>query len=637
MGRTGAFLASSLISLKGDYYTLSKSLGGGLAKVAATLIRRSQYRWEFSLLHSSTFAEDEFSCQLALKTLDLLEDQDGAAYRRIRTLGETLYGILERLRQDYPDVIAAVRGTGLMLGIEFADQAMAYSRILRTTAHVQSLGYLIAGYLLRAASIRVAPCASNPNVVRIEPSMYLDDAELARIDAALRQVCTILRQQDTLHLVFPLIGAQRPCPRTEIRDFRTSGEVAAPLPPVRTVRKVAFINHLISPEWLVQAEPALAGLTPEELRTFVLKMAVDKRTAPFDPVRIRSPLGAAVDFILYPLCVVSEQMVGYLTGGELDGIRKDIQERLDTAKADGCEVAGLGMYTSIVTNNATALQTDGIAVTSGNALTIAMGLQAVEQISIDAGIELQGATLVMVGAAGNIAATYAALLAQRVGRIILLGSDRDGSVARLNRTAHGIYEALWQALRTNAARLEGHLGAALQELSEVRRWLATSEEPGRDVGRRLAEAVRATYQEDPFIGVTTNTDMVRHGDLVVCVANTDRPFLTATAFKEGAIVCDIAVPNNVVPAVTEVRPDLHYLQGGIVATPYGESLAPSARAFLGTGELFACMAETAVMGLAGISQHYSYGPVSPNQVREIAALAKLHGFRLAGTKQAQSY
>jgi predicted amino acid dehydrogenase len=330
-------------------------------------------------------------------------------------------------------------------------------------------------------------------------------------------------------------------------------------------------------------------------------------------------------------------MVGYLMRGELDDIRKNVQERLDTAKADGCEVAGLGMYTSIVTNNATALRADGIAVTSGNALTIAMGLQAVEQISVEVGIELQGSTLVMVGAAGNIAATYAALLAPRVGRIILLGSDRDGSVARLNRTVYGIYEALWQVLRTNAAAADGRLGTALQELSEVRRRLASNEEPGRDIGRRFAEAVQTTYKEDPFIWVTTNTDVVRHGDLVVCAANTDRPFLAATAFKEGAIICDIAVPNNVVPAVTKVRPDLHYLQGGIVATPYGESLAPSARAFLGTGELFACMAETAVMGLAGISQHYSYGPVSPNQVLEIAALAKLHGFRLAATKQAQSY
>jgi len=635
MGRAGAFLASSLIGLRGDYYTLSKSLGGGVAKISATLIRRSRYRWEFSLLHSSTFAEDEFSSRIGLKVLDLLEADGGAAYGRISQLGAGLLAIFQRIRDDFPDIIVDVRGKGLMLGVEFAKQSAAASQILRTAAAIDSMGYLIAGYLLRVEGIRVAPPASSPNVLRIEPSMLLEEADLARVDAAFRRVCAILRHQDTLHFVHPIARPGQPLPRVEVLDFRAATQSAPAA--ARPAAKVAFINHLISPDWMPDVEPALQGLDEGVLREFVLKMAVDKRVAPYEPVRIRSPLGPEVDFILYPLCVVSEQMAGYLAAGDLADIRDDIQDRLDTAKADGCEVAGLGMYTSIVTNNCAALRADGIGLTSGNALTIAMGLDAVEQASAETGLALPGATVAVVGATGNIAATYAALLGGLAGRVVLVGSGRDGSKNRLLRTAQGIYAEIWQSLAANPHAPAGALAAAVRELVLVQSWLASEQDPGREAGRLIAAAMDAAHGEGAFIALGEGPQATVDAEVVVCAANADRPFLDERSFREGAVICDIAVPNNVVPGLAQRRPDLRYLQGGIVATPNGESLHTTARAFLQAGQLFACMAETAVLGLSGIRHHYSYGPVSANQVREIGALAKLHGFRLGAAKQASSY
>lgn len=43
MGRTGSFLAATRLGLKGDYYTLAKSLGGGIAKSAVLLVRKPLY------------------------------------------------------------------------------------------------------------------------------------------------------------------------------------------------------------------------------------------------------------------------------------------------------------------------------------------------------------------------------------------------------------------------------------------------------------------------------------------------------------------------------------------------------------------------------------------------------------------
>jgi acetylornithine/succinyldiaminopimelate/putrescine aminotransferase/predicted amino acid dehydrogenase len=589
MGRAGAFLASSLIGLRGDYYTLSKSLGGGIAKISAMLMRKSLYRKEFSLIHSSTFADDDFSCAIALKVLQMLEADDGRAYGLATERGERLTIMLQRLQAEYPDVIKEVRGRGLFIGVEFYGQDNAGSLILRGSAYGDSLGYLLAGYLLRSEGIRIVPTGSAPNVLRLEPSIYITDRDIEHLEAALARVCRFLRCQDALHLVYPLSDRSLAKPRDDIRDFRQAqdhGAVVAERPVTRPVRKVAFINHLIAPEWLRQVDPSLAELSDEALRAFVLRMEPMKKTAPYPPVRIHSPLGSAVDFILYPLCVSSEQMGRYLATGDFDAIRDDIDERIRAARGDGCEIAGLGMYTSIVTNNCTALKIPEMALTSGNALTVAMGMEAMERAAADRLGTLDGASLVVVGAAGNIASTYCALFAERLSRIVLVGSQRDGSVRRLKNTAYDIYQECWMQI---AAGEDLHgIPAHLAEEELIRGWLRESRPAGEASGRAIAEYLEQRYGDDPFLSVARDLDVVREGQLVLCAANSPDPFLDARHFREGAVVCDIAVPNNVVPGLPSARPDLLYIQGGIAATPYGESLHPSARAFLGEGQLFAC-------------------------------------------------
>jgi predicted amino acid dehydrogenase len=44
------------------------------------------------------------------------------------------------------------------------------------------------------------------------------------------------------------------------------------------------------------------------------------------------------------------------------------------------------------------------------------------------------------------------------------------------------------------------------------------------------------------------------------------------------------------------------------------------------------MAESVLMGLSGMKQHYSYGDISREQVQQIRALAATHGFTLAQFK-----
>ncbi|MFD3541945.1 aspartate aminotransferase family protein [Streptomyces sp. NPDC058662] len=196
MGRSGAFFASSHIGLQGDYYALAKSLGGGIAKAAVTLVRGSRYRKEFELVHSSTYAKDSFSTLIAGRTVDLLEADDGKAYRLAEERGNRLLAMLGTLREEFGGVVKEVRGRGLMLGLEFHDLSDSPSEVLAEQARGGLLGYLLSGYLLRAHDIRIFPTASATNTLRFEPSVHLTDAEIDRTEAALRALIALLAAHD---------------------------------------------------------------------------------------------------------------------------------------------------------------------------------------------------------------------------------------------------------------------------------------------------------------------------------------------------------------------------------------------------------------------------------------------------------
>ncbi|MFF9915902.1 aspartate aminotransferase family protein [Streptomyces sp. NPDC013457] len=203
MGRTGALLASSHLGLRGDYYALAKSLGGGIAKAAVMLVREARYQPHFELVHSSTFAKDSFSCHIALKVLELLEADGGRVYRQAVERGAALETMLGKVRAGYPDVVKDVRGSGLMLGFEFHDQSGAASEAIGEAARSGLFGYVVAGHLLNAHGIRTFPTASAVHTLRFEPSVFLTDEDIDRLERALTDVCLILRDQQAHRLAVP--------------------------------------------------------------------------------------------------------------------------------------------------------------------------------------------------------------------------------------------------------------------------------------------------------------------------------------------------------------------------------------------------------------------------------------------------
>ncbi len=99
------------------------------------------------------------------------------------------------------------------------------------------------------------------------------------------------------------------------------------------------------------------------------------------------------------------------------------------------------------------------------------------------------------------------------------------------------------------------------------------------------------------------------------------------AADRSVVVCDVAVPRDVHDSVLDQRPRAIVLEGGVVRAPLGQTLAIGGMN-LPPGEVYGCLAETLLMGLAGIGENFSYGALDPMRIRRIRDLALMHGFTL---------
>jgi acetylornithine/succinyldiaminopimelate/putrescine aminotransferase/predicted amino acid dehydrogenase len=577
MGRTGVFLACETLGIRPDYVLLSKSLGGGLAKISATLIRRERYQTEFDLQHTSTYAEDDYSCDIALKALELL---DAAMLETCRERGEKLLAGLRQLAGKYPTVIADVRGRGLMIGVEFRRRERSSSFLLRFLTTQEDLVYVIMGYLLNVHQVRVAPTLSDKFTLRLEPSALIEDAHIAQFLRALEEACVLLRQEDALRLTaFLNLGPVAPGATTRL--VRNDAQFTAfnePRLRERQARpagvKVGWLCHLVDSDDFLSLEPAFARMNAPERERFLEHNVPRLAPVVMSAVEVRSLAGDAVRFFPILLPVTSRWMKRQLEARELGLPQALVQQGVDLARSLDCQLVSLGQYTSIVTLNGTQVAPRGMGVTSGNSYAIALAVQAIERAQAETGLRPEESVLVIVGAGGNIGRTCAELLAPRYRRTVLVGSARPG------------------------ARL------------------------------RLQEFVKHL----PNTTAATDPAALRAGDVVLVAINAVDAPLREECFKPGALVCDLSVP-SALPGSAAASRDLFVIKGGIAALPYGEDLE-----FVGfplpRGQAYGCMAEAMLLGYAGVRDGTFAGNLSREHVLEVTRLAEAHGFSLADYKRA---
>ena len=121
LGRTGRFLAVEHWGVEPDMVLIAKALSGGHVPVGAVLTRKRIYdkifdRMDRAVVHGSTFAKNDLAMAAGLATLDVIETE--GLISRAERLGDRLRLGLSDLIGRY-EFLRAVRGKGLMIGIEF--------------------------------------------------------------------------------------------------------------------------------------------------------------------------------------------------------------------------------------------------------------------------------------------------------------------------------------------------------------------------------------------------------------------------------------------------------------------------------------------------------------------------------------
>lgn len=116
-GRTGCFLASHGYGVQPDIITLAKGIADGFPMGACL----AQGEAALTLVpgdHGSTFAGQPLACAAAIATLEVLENEN--ILDNAFEVGSYFVERLRAMQLSHPELIADVRGRGLMVGLEFA-------------------------------------------------------------------------------------------------------------------------------------------------------------------------------------------------------------------------------------------------------------------------------------------------------------------------------------------------------------------------------------------------------------------------------------------------------------------------------------------------------------------------------------
>ncbi len=126
LGRTGRLLACQHEGVQPDVLILGKALSGGFYPVSAVVSSQEILRVFRPGSHGSTYGGNPLACAVALAALRVIEDERLAD--RSAELGAWLLYELRKLRHPH---IKAIRGRGLLIGIELLVPARAYCERLK--------------------------------------------------------------------------------------------------------------------------------------------------------------------------------------------------------------------------------------------------------------------------------------------------------------------------------------------------------------------------------------------------------------------------------------------------------------------------------------------------------------------------
>jgi putrescine aminotransferase len=180
LGRLGSWWGADREGVSPDLLLTGKGLSGGVVPVAALVATADVFGPlnEDPVLHSSTYAGNPLAMAAASAAIATIEEE--GIIERAATIGARLLDELVALRRDVaPTVLAAVRGRGLLLALQFAEDHHAGDFVLE----------LLARRVIISTSLNVN------RVVRLHPAAVIGEEDIQWLLGALRESASAIEHR----------------------------------------------------------------------------------------------------------------------------------------------------------------------------------------------------------------------------------------------------------------------------------------------------------------------------------------------------------------------------------------------------------------------------------------------------------
>jgi putrescine aminotransferase len=180
MGRLGAWWGADREGVVPDVLLVGKGLSGGVVPVSAMVASEAAFS-ELNrdpFLHTSTFGGSPLACAVAKASIEVIE-REGLVARAAELGGRIMSSIEPILAATGEDVVADVRGVGLLIGIEFADEGLTGEFLFE----------------LLERRVLVSNSLNSNRVLRLTPPAVMSDSELDWLVSAVEESADAVAQR----------------------------------------------------------------------------------------------------------------------------------------------------------------------------------------------------------------------------------------------------------------------------------------------------------------------------------------------------------------------------------------------------------------------------------------------------------
>jgi acetylornithine/N-succinyldiaminopimelate aminotransferase len=170
IGRSGDFFAFEESKVKPDIVPIAKGIGGGFP-IGAVLMNKKVASGMTAGTHGSTFGGNPLAMAVGNTVMDIVSDKK--FLRNVKKISKYFLLNLNKIKNDYPNIIKEIRGKGLLIGLKLnIDQTIFIKKLIDN----------------KLLTIRAAE-----NVVRILPPLNVKKNEINQALRIIKKVCSEMR------------------------------------------------------------------------------------------------------------------------------------------------------------------------------------------------------------------------------------------------------------------------------------------------------------------------------------------------------------------------------------------------------------------------------------------------------------